>query len=100
MKRKTQNFQNLNSLIPDNANIYTDRELNSMDYEEAIKYDQRNFVQYYLSLIKNQNLLIFTFFQFKDYNSQMIKIELYLFSFSINYIVSAMFYSDDTMHKI
>ena len=30
----------------------------------------------------------------------MIKIELYLFSFSINYIVNAMFYSDDTMHKI
>ena len=100
LKRKTQNFQNLNSLIPDNANIYTDSELNSMDYEEAIKYDQRNFVQYYLSLIKNQHLLIFTFFQCKDYNSQMIKFDLFLFSFSINYIVSAMFYSDDTMHKI
>ena len=71
-----------------------------MDYEEAIKYDQRNFVQYYLSLIKNQNLLIFTFIQCKDYNSQMIKLDLFLFSFSINYVISAMFYSDGTMHKI
>ena len=70
---------------------YTDKELNLMNYDNAKKYDQRNFVQYYLSLIKNQNLLIFTFFQFKDYNSQMIKIELFLFFFSINFIVSAMF---------
>ena len=30
----------------------------------------------------------------------MIKLDLFLFSFSINYVISAMFYSDGTMHKI
>jgi hypothetical protein len=103
LKRKTKKFQNLklnDKFEIENIGVYTDSELNSMDYEEAIKYDQRNFVQYYLSLIKNQNLLIFTFIQCKDYNSQMIKFDLFLFSFSINYVMSAMFYSDGTMHKI
>ena len=100
LKRKTQNFSNLNDKIQENVNIYTDSELNAMDYEEAIKYDQRDFGQYYLSLIKNQHLLIFTFFQYKDYNAQMIKFDLFLFSFSINYVISAMFYSDDTLHQI
>ena len=80
--------------------VYRDVELNSMDYEDALKYDQRNFSQYYFSLIKSQNPLIFTFYECKDYNSQMIKINLFFFSFSINYIISAMFYTDDTMHKI
>ena len=101
LERKNQGFANLE--INNNKETiekYTDKELNSMDYNNAKKFDKRNFVQYYFSLIMNQNLLIFTFFQFKDYNSQMIKIELYLFSFSINYIVNAMFYSDDTMNKI
>ena len=101
LERKNQGFANLE--INNNKETiekYTDKELNSMDYNNAKKFDKRNFVQYYFSLIMNQNLLIFTFFQFKDYNSQMIKIELFLFSFSINFIVSAMFYSDDTMNKI
>ena len=103
LKRKSNYNQNL-MLNNKNHNVnvgnYTDNELNSMDYEEAIKFDQRNYYQYYLSLIKNQHLLIFTFFHCKDYNSQMIKLDLFLFSFSINYIFSAMFYSDDAMHKI
>ena len=103
LKRKSAIFQTLkinNIIKKGNMEVYTDNELNSMDYEEALKYDQRNFVQYYFSLIKNQHLLIFTFFQCRDYNSQMIKLELFLFSYSINYLISAMFYSDDTMHKI
>ena len=62
LKRKTQNFHNLNDKIQENVDIYTDSELNAMDYEEAIKYDQRDFGQYYLSLIKNQHLLIFLLF--------------------------------------
>ena len=68
--------------------VYTDNELNSMDYEEALKYDQRNFVQYYFSLIKNQHLLIFTFFQCSDYNSQMIKFELIIFIFLLYQLCS------------
>ena len=83
-----------------NEIIYKDVELNDMDYEDALKYDQRNLIQYYFSLIKSQHLLIFTFCECKDYNSQIIKLNLFCFSFSINYIISAMFYSDDTMHKI
>ena len=30
----------------------------------------------------------------------MIKIYIFFFTFSINYVISAMFYSDETMHKI
>ena len=101
LKMKGQNFQNIElKQKEEKATIYIDKELNSMEYEQALIYDKRNYFQYYLSLIKNQNLLIYTFFQYKDYNSQMIKIELFLFSFTINFIISAMFYSDDTMHKI
>ena len=105
LKRKsTLNLQksNLNNKKENEKSeiVYRDVELNSMDYEDALKYDQRNFSQYYFSLIKSQNPLFFTFYECKDYNSQMIKINLLFFSFSINYIISAMFYTDDTMHKI
>ena len=77
-----------------------DNELNSLDYEEAKKRDHRTFFQYYLSLLRTKHILIFTFCQLRDYNAQSIKIYIFFYTFAINYLVSAMFYSDDTMHKI
>ena len=35
-----------------------------------------------------------------DYNSYMIKIYMFFLTFAMNYVVSAMFYSDSTMHQI
>ena len=86
--------------IDKNDKSHTDNELNSLDFSEALKYDQRNFIQYYMSLLKYKNLLIYTFIKCNDYNSQMIKIYCFFFSFAMNYSVSAIFYSDETMHKI
>ena len=74
--------------------------MNSLNYEDAQKKDKRTFWQFYISLLKTKHILIFTFFQFRDYNSQFLKIYIFFFTFTINYLVSAMFYSDDTMHKI
>ena len=50
-----------------------DFELNSLEYEEALKLDKRNYFQYYFSLIKNNHPLIVSFIPFKDYNSFIIK---------------------------
>ena len=44
------------------VNNYNDEELNSLDYNNAKKYDKRKYFQYYLSLIKTKHLLLFTFF--------------------------------------
>ena len=41
---------------------YKNYELNSLDFEKALIYDKRNFLQYYISTIKNNNLLIFSFY--------------------------------------
>ena len=74
--------------------------MNSLIYKKAIEKDQRTYCQYYLSLLRTKHILIFTFFYFNDYNSQIIKIYIFFLTFTINYAVSAMFYSDSTMHKI
>ena len=86
--------------MKDKCEILNDSEMNLLSYEKALEKDDRTFLQYYLSLLKTKHILIFSFFQFKDYNSQMIKIYIFFFTFAINYVVSAMFYSDATMHKI
>ena len=109
MKENEKNFNNVNDdkLVVDNKLIVrekfetlNDLELSELDYEEALEKDKRSFTQLYLALIRRKNLLIFSFFYKKDYNSYFIKIFIFFFTFSINLVVSAMFYSDETMHKI
>jgi len=80
--------------------FFNDEEMNSLDYESAQKKDKRTYVQYYLSLLRTKHILLLTFFNWKDYNSQTIKIYIFFYTFSINFLISAMFYSDSTMHKI
>ena len=77
-----------------------DFELNSLDYEEALKLDKRNFCELYFSLIKNNHPIIFSFACYQDYNPKIIKIFLFFFSFSLDLTINALFFNDDTMHKI
>ena len=79
---------------------YKEYELNSMDFEKALKEDKRNLLQYYISSIKINNLLIFSFLSIKDYNAMIIKNYLFFFFFTLNLTINALFFNDDTMHKI
>ena len=48
-------------------------ELNSLDYEEGIKLYQRNYCEYYSSLLKYNLPILFSFAPYNDYNSKIIK---------------------------
>ena len=77
-----------------------DSEINSLSYDEALRLDKRTFCQFYLSLIKRKQIIIFTFFTTNDYNLRTMKISLLILDFTTSYAVNALFFSDDTMHKI
>ena len=79
---------------------YNDEELNNLEYDKALKIDKRNYCQYYISLLKAKHDILFTFFNNNDYNIKLIKIDLLLFNFSLEFTINAFFFSDDTMHKI
>ena len=79
---------------------YNDYELNSFSYKDALVKDKRTCLQNYISLVKTKHLLVFSFYPTNDYNSQIIKICLFFFSFALYYIVNAFFFNDSTMHKI
>ena len=80
---------------------YIDYEMNNLPYKEAIEYDKRTFCQYYISLIRQKNIIIFTFYTGnKDYNSFIIKICLLFFYLVLNAVISILFFNDSTMHTI
>ena len=81
-------------------NDFNDYELNSLSYEDALKFDKRTYLEYYLSLIRTKQLIVFTFYTYSDYNCKIIKIFLFFIAFALFYIVNALFFNDSTMHQI
>ena len=79
---------------------YNDEELNNLNYNLALKIDKRNYCQYYCSLLKSKHDILSTFCNNNDYNSKMIKINLFIFNLSFQFTTNALFFNDDTMHKI
>ena len=104
LKQKNKNIKKSLFTVKQEKEVYyynyNDEELNKLNYNEAILYDKRTFCQYYLDLIKRKQLILFTFFSNNDYNIFYIKLSLFLFSFSLYFAVSALFFEDKTMHKI
>ena len=77
-----------------------DDEINVLTYDLAIHQDKRSYCEYYVSLLRTKHILIFSFCRVDDYNSKIIKMDLFFVGFTIYYTVNALFYTDDTMHKI
>ena len=77
-----------------------DEEINNLDYETALIIDKRTFWQYYISLLKRDHLIIFTFITRDDFNLHQIKILLFIITFSLYFSINAFFFHDDTMNTI
>ena len=92
---KIDDFTNLAATMD-----YIDDEINDFSYDSALKNDKRTYWQFYISLIKTKHELIYTFFFDKDYNSKIIKIDLFIFGFALNYAINGLFFNDDTMHNV
>ena len=82
------------------ANDLNDQELNSLSYEHAKILDKRTFIQYYWSLLKKKQLILFTFYPSNDYNIRLIKMTFFIVSFSLYMSINGFFFSDSTMHKV
>ena len=93
-----QTENNINSFISfDDLN---DEELNTLEYKLAIFIDKRNYFQYYWSLLKKKQLILFTILPANDYNLYSLKIALFILSFSLYFTINCFFFTDSTMRKI
>jgi len=79
---------------------YDNFELNDLEYNEAIKYDKRNFPSIYWAILKREHLLIFSLFVRNDYNILYVKFSRLIFLICTDMCINVFFFSDETMHKM
>ena len=75
-------------------------ELNQLEYEKAIIYDKRTFIQLYWDILSREHIIIFTFFICNDYNLLYVKYARFIFLFATDMAMNVFFFSDKSMHKI
>ena len=79
---------------------FTNEELNRMDYQKALIHDKRTYFQYYCSLVRKKQIILFVLINNDDYNLISIKLSLLLISFSLYFTLNGFFFNDNTMHKL
>ena len=103
LSKKTVKLKNekINNISP-NKKILERKEfeINSLNYQIALKIDHRNYCQYYSYLLKYNHPISFSFASYNDYNIQIIKKFLFFFSFCLDFTINALFFTDETIHKI
>ena len=99
----TQNYVNNEQIEKEKARKimeYIAEEKNQLSYNLALLYDNRTYCQYYISLLRTKHSFFFSFCGVDDYNSKIIKINIFFVGFAIYYTIDALFFNDDSMNKI
>ena len=97
--KKNHNSDNFLLSIKDNKHL-SDYQLNNLKYPEAIKLDKRSFCQTYISLLRRQDLILFTFFTYNDFNLVCLKMIKFILMISLDMVMNVVFFFDESMHKI
>ena len=97
--KKNENFNGKGKINISFKELY-DCELNSFSYEEALEFDKRTYFQYYISLLKAKHPILFSFVPMNDYNTIIIKLSLFLLSFTIYFSINTLFFTKSTIHQI
>ena len=80
--------------------ILTDYELNDLEYETAIRLDNRNFFRIYFYFLKREHIIFFTFFNWNDFNIFSIKLSKFFLAICTDMAFNVFFFSDESMHNV
>ena len=101
LNRSNNKNKSKSNLINKNIKLsFNNYELNTFSYKKALIYDKRTCFEYYWSLLRTKNLILFSFFPIKDYNSISVKICIFTLSFSVYYAINFSFFDEAMLHKI
>ena len=79
---------------------FDNNELNNLEFNIAKKFDKRNCLQIYWSLLKREHSVIFTFIARDDHNITFVKYSRFFFLLCSDMAMNVFFFADETMHKM
>ena len=95
-KDKTIKFNSENIDIEE----YLKPDLDEMDYEDALKYDKREFCEYFVENLKEHHTIMDTFFNKDNLRPMSIKIILLLLNIDLYFVINGFFYNEEYISQL
>ena len=83
-----------------NLNDYLKTEIDSLEYDDIIRRDQRTFFQYFNSKLNKNQILLRTFFTDDPIKPRTIKIILFILDIDLYLFVNALFFNEDYISEV
>ena len=83
------------TLVPYEHKEFDEKQLNELDYEEAVIYDKRNFCQMLWYSLKEKQTLINTFFSPNNLKPFPMKLLVLIFSLSCYFVINGFLYNEE-----
>ena len=93
-------FSNVNDNIDININEYLETQLDNMDYEEALRKEHRKFCECFSEKLKNEQIIINTFFLYEPIKPRAIKVVIFILDINLYFFVNGLFYDEDYISKV
>lgn len=75
-------------------------DLDDLDYEEALEKDKRKLFKLFVDNIKDEHLIVRTFFTSENIRPRSIKIILFLLMINLYFAINALLYNDDYISEL
>ncbi len=73
---------------------------NEMEYDEAIKYDRRNFIDMFKDYLFDNLILLNIFFEDDKYKPRSFKVIIYILIIDLYFVVNGLFYSESYIDEL
>ena len=71
-----------------------------MDYDDALKYDEREFCEYFAELLKEKQIIMDTFFNKENVRPMSIKIILLLLNIDLYFVINGLFFNEEYISQL
>jgi len=81
-------------------NEYLATSIEDMEYDDAIKKDNREFCQYFYETLKDKQIIAYTFFAKDPLKPRSIKIILFALNIILYFVINGLFFSEDYASEV
>ena len=80
--------------------FYSTSEFLDLDFNEAVLFDNRNYLEIYWGYVQEAQIIINSFFVECFLELRIIKIHFMFFTIALDFFLNALLYTDDYVNKV
>ena len=99
-EKKPMHADKLKNVYDITMDEYLKTDVEDMEFEDALKFDQRGFCEYFYDRFKEQQIIMDTFFNKEFLKPMTIKIIIFLLNVILYFVINGFFFSEEYVSEL